>query len=74
MTQKDLHKALGEVFTTLKRNLDEGKYSEKTINTAKTMAGLAKQMIQSADVSLRASKMLHNTDMLKDMFIGNEQK
>lgn len=72
MTQKDLHKQLGSVFMTLKNNLDAGKYNEKAINTAKTMAGVAKQMIQSADVSLRASKMLHNTEILKEMFVGDE--
>ena len=69
MTQKQLHANLGELYTVLKNNLDEKKYNEKVIQTAKTMAGVAKQMIQSADVSIRASKILHNTEILKEVFV-----
>lgn len=72
MTQKELHTQLGELFTKLKNNLDENKYNEKVIETARTMAGVAKQMIQSADVSIRASKILNNTDILKEVFVENE--
>lgn len=73
MTQKELHKELGAVFTTLKFNLDHGKYNEKAINTAKTLAGLAKQMVQSADVSIRASKILHNNKILEDIFVNDDK-
>lgn len=72
MTQKELHTQLGELFAKLKNNLDENKYNEKIIDTARTMASVAKQMIQSADVSIRASKLLHNYDILKEVFVENE--
>lgn len=69
MTQKELHQNLGELYLKLKSNMDKNVYNEKTVQTAKTMAGVAKQMIQSADVSIRASKILHNTDILNGVFV-----
>lgn len=69
MTQKQLHKELGNLYAKLNQGIEENKYNEKLIQTAKTMAGVAKQMIQSADVSIRASKILHNNDILKEVFV-----
>ena len=68
MTQKELHKELGNLYGKLNQNVEDGKYNEKLIQTAKTMAGVAKQMIQSADVSIRASKILHDNNILKGVF------
>ena len=71
MTQKQLHERLGGIFNTLDNTLAEGKYNEKLINTAKVMSAVAKQMIQSADVSIRASKMLGDKDLLKGIFTND---
>ena len=68
MTQKELHKKLGELFNNLNNNREDGKYSEKLLDTAKVMSLVAKQMIQSADVTIRASKMLNDKDILKGIF------
>jgi hypothetical protein len=68
MTQKQLHEKLGGIFNTLDTTLSEGKYNEKLINTAKVMSAVAKQMIQSADVSIRASKMLGDKTLLQGIF------
>ena len=73
MTQKQLHKDLGNLYGKLNDCIENGKYNEKLIQTAKTMAGVAKQMIQSADVSIRASKILHNNDILKGVFTDEEE-
>lgn len=71
MTQKELHEKLGGLFTNLDATREDGKYSEKLINTAKVMSAVAKQMIQSADVSIRASKMLGDKDLLKGIFTND---
>lgn len=68
MTQKELHEKLGNLFENLDGNREEGKYSEKLLDTAKVMSLVAKQMIQSADVSIRASKILSNKEILKGIF------
>lgn len=68
MTQKELHEKLGNMFTKLDDTLSDGKYNEKLINTAKVMSLVAKQMIQSADVSIRASKILGDKALLKGIF------
>lgn len=68
MTQKTLHGKLGSIFDALDTTLKEGKYNEKLINTAKTMTSVAKQMIQSADVSIRAAKMLGDKTLLQGIF------
>ena len=74
MTQKQLHKDLGNLYGKLNDCIENGKYNEKLIQTAKTMAGVAKQMIQSADVSIRASKILHNNNVLSGIFIDDGEK
>lgn len=71
MTQKELHNSLGELYKTLEENVKNGKYSEKSIITAKTMTGVAKQMGNSADIILRASKLLGNYKVMKDVIIGD---
>jgi hypothetical protein len=68
MTQKELHEKLGSLFTNLDTTREDGKYSEKLINTAKVMSAVAKQMIQSADVSIRASKLLNDKTLLQGIF------
>ena len=71
MTQKELHNSLGELYKTLEENVQNGKYSEKAIITAKTMTGVAKQMGNSADIILRASKLLGNYKAMKEVIIGD---
>lgn len=70
MTQKELHEKLGELYNKLDDNMQNGKFNEKTIITAKTMAGIAKQMGNSADIILRASKLVGNHKVVKDVIIG----
>lgn len=70
MTQKQLHEKLGELYNTLDQNLNNGKYNEKAIITAKTMAGVAKQMTNSADIILRASKLTGSYKTVKEVVIG----
>lgn len=68
MTQKQLHKELGNLYGKLNQGIEKNQYNEKLIQTARTMAGVAKQMIQSADVSIRASKILRDESILKGVF------
>lgn len=68
MKQNELHEKLGNLFNNLDNTREEGKYSEKLINTAKAMTSVAKQMIQSADVSIRASKLLNDKTLLQGIF------
>jgi len=67
MKQKELQLELGKAMTRLSSSLTSGKYNEREIKVIQTMCGVAKQMINNADIILRASKMIGDKEACKDL-------
>ena len=67
MTQKELQLELGNAITILSSSLKNRKYNERDIKAIQTMCGVAKQMINNADIILRASKMVGDKEACKDL-------
>jgi len=67
MTQKELQNELGNAMKRLSNSLANNKYNEKEIKVIQTMCGVAKQMINNADIMLRASKMTGDKETSKDL-------
>jgi len=67
MTQKQLQNELGNAMTRLSTSLVNNKYNEREIRTIQTMCSVAKQMVNNADIILRASKITGDKEACKDL-------
>lgn len=67
MTQKELQLELGKAVSILSLSLKNRKYNERDIKVIQTMCSVAKQMINNADIILRASKMVGDKEACKDL-------
>ena len=67
MKQKELQLELGKAITILSSNIQNKNYDEKEIRTIQTMCSVAKQMVNNADIILRASKMLNDKKSCEDL-------
>lgn len=65
MTLTELQTKLGEQIELLTSSELNGNEKAEAISSAQTISSLAKQMINNADVVLRAEKLIHGTE-LKD--------
>ena len=63
MTLMELQKVLGEQITAVKDGVGD-------IENAKTISSLAKQMINNADIVLRADKLMGNKGERIDAMVG----
>lgn len=63
MTLKELQDVLGETIEGVKNGTTD-------VDKAKTIAGLAKQMINNADVVLRTDKYVNNKGKRIDEMVG----
>lgn len=68
MTQNELQKSLGNAMEQLDKNLKDGKYNEKVVKTIQTMCSVAKQMVNNADVIIRASKITSDKESVEKLF------
>lgn len=69
MTQKELQAELGKAMSRLSVSLSTNKYNEREIKTIQTMCGVAKQMVNNADVILRASKISGDKQAAQDLLL-----
>lgn len=67
MNQKELQNSLGKAMEKLTNYLETGKYSEKDIKIIQTMCSTAKQMVNNADIIIRASKIVGDKESCKNL-------
>lgn len=63
MTLTELQDKLGTQIELLTSSQLTGEEKAELISSAQTISSLAKQMINNADVVLRAEKLIHGTDL-----------
>ncbi len=67
MKQKDLQKELGMAMEKLSVSLKNNDFKENEIKVIQTMCSVAKQMVNNADIIIRASKMTGNKKACKEL-------